>query len=333
MQKLENTVEKPLGRAEVVRAENDTRLRALVIDKVGDGLLDTLRAEGFEVDCKPGLGADDVRKEICKYHMLVGRTRVGVDREMMDSAVNLKIICRAAVGIENIDTAEAAKRGISVINAPGAATESVAELTLSLTFNALRNVIELNSKLRNGVFEKKAGSELSGKNVGIIGFGRIGHRFAEMLGPFGVRIMANDLPVCKSKVERAGFEFSEKETLLAESDIISLHVNMDVNSKPVLGEAEFAKMKKGVIIINTGRAAAVDMKALHDGVFKGNVGFYAADVLWNEPPKDKLELELIRSEKTLFTPHIGAQTKDAQDKVAETLGPCLVKAIRDCRKG
>jgi D-3-phosphoglycerate dehydrogenase / 2-oxoglutarate reductase len=332
MQKLEIRVSEPLNRAEDVRSDNEHQLRALVIDGVNGGIVNALQQEGVVVDSKPGLSKDEVCKALCDYDILVGRTRIGVDRWMMENSPRLKMICRAAVGIENIDVEEASKRGIKVINAPGAATESVAELALSLTLDALRNVHDLASKLRGGAFEKRMGNELCGKTVGIVGFGRIGSRFAELISPFKVNVLANDLPVMRERIEKSGFTFAEKDQLLSNSDIISIHVNMDANKKPVVGDAELAKMKKGVIIINTGRAAAVDLPALHASMADGKVGFYAADVFWHEPPKDRLELEMIAMENALFTPHIGAQTNDAQARVADTIVPGMMEAIRECKK-
>ena len=332
MQTLESGISESQNRAENIRTEKERMLRALVIDGVNGGIIKALQREGVEVDARPGMSREDVKRELCNYDILVGRTRIGVDSRMMESAPRLKMICRAAVGIENIDVEEASRKGIMVINAPGAATESVAELSLSLTLDALRNVHELASGLKGGAFEKRMGNELCGKTVGIIGFGRIGRRFAELLGPFRVKVLANDLPAVRERVEKAGVAFAEKEMLLSESDIISIHVNMDANRKPVIGGAELALMKKGVIIINTGRAAAIDLQALHASLVDGKVGFYAADVLWNEPPKDRLELEIIARENVLFTPHIGAQTNEAQCRVADTLEPGIVEAIRKCRK-
>ncbi|MDE1823554.1 MAG: 3-phosphoglycerate dehydrogenase, partial [Candidatus Micrarchaeota archaeon] len=222
--------------------------------------------------------------------------------------------------------------GVKVINAPGAATESVAELALTLTFMALRGVYNGSAMLKNGEFFKNSGVELAGKTVGIIGFGRIGSRFAEVLRPFNVNVIVNDIAKMNGRVKELGAEFVGMNELLARSDIISLHVNMEANTKPVIDGSSFAMMKDGAILINTVRAAAVDMHALQRSLASGKLGFYASDVLWNEPPKDPKELEIIAKDNVLITPHIGAQTNAAQGRVAEIMIPNLVEAIKELKR-
>lgn len=304
-------------------------LRAIVIDKVDERLTRALRAEGVEVTESPGIARTQLLGEIPLYDMLVGRTRMPIDAEMMERGVNLRIIARAAVGIDNIDVDEAQRRGIQVINAPGAATDSVAELTMTLTQMALRKAYLAAATLEGGEFAKMAGAELGGKVVGIIGLGRIGSRFAQLLAPYHVKILATDLVEMNGRATDVGARYVSKDELLAQADIVSLHVNMEANRSPVIDNTALAKMKLGAILVNTVRAAAVDIDALYVALTEGKIAGYAADVLLNEPPKLKVERDLIALPNTVITPHMGAQTPEAQSRVANELVPALLGAMRD----
>ncbi|MDE1851815.1 MAG: 3-phosphoglycerate dehydrogenase [Candidatus Micrarchaeota archaeon] len=303
-------------------------LNAIVVDKVDKEIVRALRREGVRVREVPGIKRVELLKEIAGYEILIGRTRLAVDSEMIEQGKRLRIVGRAAVGTDNIDFKTAERNGIKVVNAPGAATESVAELALTLTFMALRGVYNGSAKLKNGEFLKNSGLELAGKTIGIVGFGRIGSRFAELLRPFNVTILVNDIAKMNGEIKNAGATSVEMHELLARSDIVSLHVNMEVNNGAIMDDSSFGIMKDGAILVNTVRAKAVDMHALQRALDIGRLGFYASDVLWNEPPKEPAELEIIQRENVLITPHIGAQTTEAQARVAEVMIPGLLEALK-----
>jgi D-3-phosphoglycerate dehydrogenase len=303
------------------------RLRMLVIDPVDNRLVAALREGGMHVTEAPGLKKEELIASIGQYHILLRRTRLPIGKDVIDAAQNLGIIGSATVGIDNIDIEYAKSRGIVVVNAPRAATQSVVELTFGLTFEALRKIHRLAAELEEGVFHKESGSELAGKTVGIIGLGRIGTAFARALAPFGVEVLATDTVDLREKAREVGAEFVGLDELLARSDIISLHVN-GVNT-PLIDGPAFCKMKPGTMIINTCRAGAIDRAALLGQLANGGkVGFYAADVLWDEGLADPVQRELIRSPKVLMTPHVGSSTEAAQARVGKEIGEALMGAIR-----
>ncbi len=307
-------------------------VNAIVIDKVDGLLLDALRDSGVRLRMAVGIERAQLLEQIAEHQVLLGRTRMPIDAQMIQAGRKLKIIGRAAVGTENIDKEAAERHGIQVINVPGAATDSVAELTLGLTINALRKVGEGAFMLRHGDFKKTVGSELGGKTVGIIGFGRIGQRFAEMLKPFNNTILVNDVYDVKERAAAVGATVVGMDELLARSDIISLHVNMETNSGPIIGKAEFEKMENVLAFVNTVRAAAVDISALYESLKNGRVGAYASDVLLNEPPKEPIELDLLKLSNVIITPHVGSSTNEAQGRVAEHMIPRLVGAISQLQR-
>ena len=307
-------------------------LKALVVDPVDKHLIEELRRRDVEVNYSPGMSRERIMEEIGDYEIIIGRTRMPIDSEMINQGTKLRIIGRAGVGIENIDVDEAISRGIKVVNAPDSATESVAELALALIISSLREVYLGASRLKSGTFKKNSGFELAGKTVGIIGFGRIGSRVAEVLKPFGVNVLACDLVDVRERAACTGAEQVELSELLERSDIISVHVNMEVNKGPVLNREEFARMKDSVILINTARGHAINMDALYESLENGTVGHYAADVLWNEPPKDPKELSIIDRENVVITPHIGAQTEEAQERVAKRIAGNLIEEIAELRR-
>ncbi len=291
-------------------------MTAVVIDNVDNSLLDYLAKKGVAVDYVPGMNRDELIRKIGAYDMLVGRSRLPIDAQIIDAGKRLRIIGRAGVGIENIDTAYAGTRGIRVVNAPGAATQSVAELVVGLMVSSSRGTFSDTSRIKGGRYRKDLGIELAGKTIGIIGFGHIGTRVAQLCSAIGMDVIVNDIVDMHDKAQRMGMRFLDKTRLYDESDVISLNLSMEGNRGPVIDAAAIDLMKEGAIVINTARAAAVDMKSIHDGLTSGKVGFYATDVLWHEPPKDPLELDIVNNDKVIVTSHIGANTKEAQARVA-----------------
>ena len=299
----------------------------LVVDTVDRHILDALESYGASVDYSPGISRDAILKIIGRYQAIVGRTRMPIDRGMIDAGEKLRIICRAGVGIENIDAEAAEARGIRIINVPGAATESVVELTVHLIIAGLRSTHSCIEDVKAGKFVKSLGSELAGKTVGIVGFGRIGTKVSQVLKAFDAEVIVTDLKDYREKAGKMGVEFTDHRTLYSRSDIVCLHVNMEVNKVPVIGMAEVGMMKDGVMLINTARGAATEMKAICEGLENGKIGFYGADVMWNEPPKEDAELRMLNMRNVAVTPHIGANTKEAQERIAKSLAKDLVVAL------
>jgi len=304
-------------------------IKALITDPVDDILIQALKDKGVQVDYIPDLSRDELLNIIPNYDIIVVRSRTKVDKEVIERGKRLKIIARAGIGLDNVDTEEAEKRNIKIVYAPGASTDSAAELTIGLMIAAARKMYTSMNLAKSGIFKKVEGLELSGKTLGVIGFGRIGTKVGIIANAMGMRVLAYDILDIKEKAEKVGARAVTLEELLKESDVISLHVTVGKDTKPILDYPQFEIMKDNVIIVNTSRAVAVNGKALLEYIKKGKVYAYATDVFWNEPPKEEWELELLKHERVIVTTHIGAQTKEAQKRVAQVTAQNLINAMKE----
>ncbi|HIP65832.1 MAG TPA: 3-phosphoglycerate dehydrogenase [Pyrodictium sp.] len=292
-------------------------VKVLITDKVDQSLVEMLKKNGFEVDYRPGIKTDELLKIIGDYDAIVVRSRTKITREIIEAGKRLKLIARAGVGLDNIDLTAAREKGIEVVNAPEGPTESVAELTIGLMIAAARRVVELNMKLRQGEWVKDYGIELFGKNLFIIGFGRIGRRVAELASSLGMNIYVYDVVDVTTYAEKLGAKVVKSlEHGLSIADVVTLHVPLTKDTYHMINFDTIKMFKKGAILINTARGAVVDCEAVLWGLENGILYAYAADVLENEPPKTTCEQRLIQHPRTIITPHIGAQTREAQRRIA-----------------
>ncbi len=305
------------------------KIRVLITDPVDEYMVTTLSELGLRVDYRPEISRGEILRIIGNYDVIVVRSRTKVDVEIMKAASKLRVIARAGIGVDNIDFEEATKRGIKIVYAPGASTASAAELTIGLMIAAARRLHEAIQSAKRGEFVKITGVELSDKVLGVIGFGRIGTHVARVALAMGMRVIAYDITDVRERAAALGVEVVDLDRLLRSSDVISLHVTVSKKSKPLFGNEEFEKVKPGLILVNTSRAAAIDGKALLKALNSGRVGFYATDVMWNEPPKEDWELEILNHERVIVSPHIGAQTREAQYRIAIQTTQNLLQAIRE----
>ncbi|MFB6470776.1 MAG: D-2-hydroxyacid dehydrogenase [Vulcanisaeta sp. AZ3] len=296
-------------------------VNVLITDAVDEYIINTLKDKGFNVDYKPGINKEDLLKTISEYDALIVRSRTKVDKDIINAGSRLRLIARAGVGLDNIDVEYAKSKGIEVINAPEGSTESAAELTIGLMIAAARLIPLQNSLIKNGDWPKGkyVGIELQDKTLGIIGFGRIGQRVSTIAKALGMDVIAYDVIDISRKANELGVRTVSFDDLLKVSDIITIHVTLTPQSYHMIGPREFELMKNGVIIINTSRGEVIDTKALLNALNTGKIAAAALDVLEHEPPKEPWELELIKHPKVIITPHIGAETKEAQRRIAEIL--------------
>jgi len=300
-------------------------MKVLICDPLAESALERLRAAGLEVVVRTGMSPEELAGELAKgYEVIVVRSATKVRKPAIDAAVGLKLIVRAGVGLDNIDVEYARKKGIEVRNTPRASTDSVAELALAHMLALARSLPQATQSLREGRWEKKAfrGIELSGKTLGVIGIGRIGQAVARRALALGMRVIAFDKFVKESPIPEV--EMVSMDELLSRSDFVTLHVPPDP-SGPVIGKGEIAKMKQGAYLINCARGGVVDEKALLEALNSGKLAGAGLDVYQEEPPKNA---ELLRHPKVSLTPHIGAQTIEAQARVGDEVVDILLEFAR-----
>lgn len=288
--------------------------KVLASDPLDPASVAAMREAGLEVDEKTNLTPDQLAKEIGAYDAIVIRSATKVRAAIIDAADRLRLVVRAGVGLDNVDVAYAEEKGITVRNTPAASSDSVAELALGHILSLARHIGRGTVSLKAGKWEKKAlkGIEIDGKTLGILGIGRIGCSLARKATALGMRVIAFDafLEACPV----AGLaKMVDMDRLLAESDFISLHIPFDPAVGPTIGEAQFAKMKDGVRIVNCARGGVIDEEALVAALESGKVAAAALDVFETEPPAP--DHPIFGLENVSLTPHIGAATVEAQARV------------------
>ena len=288
----------------------------LISDRVQNILLELLEKEGYKFDYLPDIEKDELTEIIGNYEFIIVRGRTKIDKKVLDNAKKLKAIIRFGVGLDNINLEYAKEKGIKVFNTPKAFTEAVAELTLALILGVLRNVGEAYFSLKNMKWEKKRffGYELYGKTIAILGFGRIGRRVADLIHPFNMKIVAYDIiPIPNEYREKGVYPAKNIEEAVSNADIVTVHMPLTKETKNLLNYDLFKHMKKKPFIINAARGEIIDLddlkKALKEDLIKGT----ALDVYPIEPLTDN---ELLNMPNILLTPHIGAQTYEANEKAA-----------------
>ena len=264
----------------------------------------------FEVALKTGMDEEELIKTIPDFHVAVVRGATKITKNVIEAASNLELIVRAGIGLDNIDVAAAQEKGIQVANTPAATSISVAEHTFGLMLATVRNHGKANLSMKEHMWEKKilSGTELYGKTLGIIGIGRIGQEVAKRAIAFGMKVVAYDVIEVKTELDVKQVSLEE---LIAQADIITLHLPLTEKSKHMLGDDEFEKMKDGVIIINASRGGTVDEEALLRALQSGKVRAAALDVFEKEPPDN---FSLIDHPNVIATPHIGAAAKEGQKR-------------------
>ena len=283
--------------------------RILIADHLDQEAIEELQAvPGFEVTVKTGLNEADLVKIIPDYEVVVVRSATKITRPIIEAGQNLKLIVRAGIGLDTIDVKAAKEKGVEVANTPSATSISVAEHVIGLMLGAVRHHGPANLSMKQHKWEKKlfTGTEVYGKTLGIIGFGRIGLEVARRALALGMNILAYD--VIPIKTDLAVKQVSLDE-LLSQADIITLHVPK--TPEPILSTREFERMKKGVVIVNAARGGVVDENALLQALNSGQVKAAALDVFSQEPPQD---FSLIDHPRVTATPHLGASTEEGQKR-------------------
>ena len=286
---------------------------------------DLINQTGEAVDRK-GIDAAQLLLEVGEYDGMIVRGHTKVTREVFEAAKNLKVVGRAGVGVDNIDLEAAKEHGVVVVNCPVATSEAVAELAMAMIFGLSRELPRADEAMKNGIWDKKnlMGCELMGKTLGMIGFGRIGQLVAKYATCMGMKVIVFDKIWFPEFVHEKGFEQFPLEELLPQADFFSVHIPLTAESKHLLNDEAFAMMKDGAYIVDASRGGVTDHAALLRALESGKVAGAAIDVYEAEPP---LDWSLVKNAKVIATPHIGAQTKEAQLRAAEDIASEVVNVL------
>ena len=289
--------------------------KVLISDSLSSQAVDIFRARGVEVDVKTGLKPDEIKAIIGDYDGLAIRSSTKVTADLLAAATNLKVIGRAGIGVDNVDVPAATARGVVVMNTPFGNSITTAEHALALMMALARQIPEANASTHAGKWEKSKfmGVELAGKTLGIVGCGNIGGIVADRARGLKMKVIAHDPYLSPERADDLGVERVDLDTLYARADFITLHVPATEHTRGMINAGNLAKMKRGVRLINCARGALVvdaDLKAALDS---GQVAAAALDVFAVEPAKDSA---LFGMPQVVATPHLGASTVEAQEKVA-----------------
>jgi D-3-phosphoglycerate dehydrogenase len=285
-----------------------------------------LRAAG-NVNYRESTPADELIDMIAEYDALIVRGQTRVTAAVMDAASRLKVVGRAGVGVDNIDLDAAKKHNITVVNAPSSTTVAVAELAIGLLLAVAREIPRGDAGMKQGQWLKKEfdGVELNGKTLGVIGFGRIGTETGRRAAAFGMNVVTYDPNVSEHELEHGNAEPVSLQDLFAWSDFISLHLPLNVQTRDLIGPLAFSQMKDGVRIVSTARGGIIDEAALLAALNSGKVAGAALDVFEKEPPG---LTELVSHPRVIATPHIGAQTVEAQSRAAEDIANEVLASLQ-----
>ena len=300
----------------------------LICDQVNPKLNEILEKNGLQITYEPEITPEQIAEKIGNYEVVVVRSRTKITKDLIQRADNCKIIARVGVGLDNIDQDAAKEKNIRVINAVEGAMNAVAELVIGLMLSLAREIPRADREVRNGNWIKKElmGSELRGKYLGIVGLGNIGKRLGRLAKSFNMNIIGFDvMPIDEEFSKEVGLMKADLGTLLASADYVSLHVPLLDSTKHMINAEKIATMKSTARIINTSRGGVIDEDALYDALKNGNLGGAALDVFEVEPATSNKLREL---PNFISTPHMGAQTKEAQSLAANVIAEKIIQILR-----
>jgi len=304
--------------------------KIILTDKLNEKVIEILENEGFEVKVAWDIPKEELPQIISDYDALIVRSATKVRGELLEKAVNLKVIGRAGVGLDNIDLETTMNRGIKVVNTPAATTNSVAELALTMILSSTRDVVKGTCEIKsnptsfNTMKKNLFSKEIDGKTLGLIGTGRIGTSLAVKCKALGMNVIGYDAYVPENPVVDMK---SSMEDVLKEADYISLHLPLTDETKHMISTNQINLMKKGAVLINCARGGIVDENATFDALVSGQLGYYCTDVFEKEPPEaDNL---LLTHEHVIISPHIGAQTAEGNFRASVQAAERVIEAFKE----
>jgi D-3-phosphoglycerate dehydrogenase len=297
---------------------------------ITDGLDESgmqLLAQDAQIFDGQGLSATDMLDIIANYDAMIVRGQTRVTAELISAARRLKVVGRAGVGVDNIDLAAANQHQVTVVNSPLATTQAVAEHVIALMFALARSIPAADTSLKSGLWHKKQfiGIEINQKVLGVIGMGNIGSQVAKLAQALGMQVIGYDPLITESEITHRGARPVNIPNLLAQSDFITIHVPLAAETKGLINGESFGAMKRGTRLICTARGGIVDETALLSALESGQVAAAALDVFAKEPPGMSA---LVSHPKVIATPHIGAQTKEAQNRAAIEIAREVIAALK-----
>jgi D-3-phosphoglycerate dehydrogenase / 2-oxoglutarate reductase len=300
----------------------------LICDEVAPILNKVLEENGLKVTYEPEITPDQIKEKIGQFNIVIVRSRTKLTKELINKANSCKIIARVGVGLDNIDENAAKAKNIRVINAVEGAMTAVAELVLGLMLALARQIPRGDRAIRNGQWLKKElkGTELKGKYLGIVGCGNIGKRLGRLAKGLHMNIIGFDvIPIDEEFSKEVGLMKTDLDTLLQSSDYISIHVPLLDSTHHMINAQKLSLMKKTAKIINTSRGGVIDEDALYEALKNGNLGGAALDVFEKEPATGT---KLATLDNVILTPHVGAQTKEAQSLAANIIAEKIIQILR-----
>ncbi len=302
--------------------------RVLVSDPLSEQGLAILRqGKGLEVDYRPGLKEAELAAAIPGAHALVIRSGSKVTARVLEAATDLKVIGRAGIGVDNVDVPAASKRGVVVMNTPTGNAVTTAEHAIALLFSLARMIPQASASMKAGRWEKKRfeGRELAGKTLGVIGLGNIGRIVADRARGLKMQVIGFDPVLSSDRAAALGVELVSLEGIWQRADAISVHTPLTPETRGLVDDAVVAKLRRGVLLINAARGGIYDLDALLRGLESGQIGGVALDVFEVEPPP--ADLPIMKHERCIVTPHLGASTTEAQDRVALEIAEQVVEYL------
>ena len=300
----------------------------LICDQVNPVLNEILEKNGLQITYEPEITPEQIQDKIENFEVVIVRSRTKITKDMIDKATKCQIIARVGVGLDNIDQAAAKEKNIRVINAVEGAMNAVAELVIGLMLSLAREIPRADREVRNGNWIKKElmGTELRGKYLGIVGLGNIGKRLGRLARALNMNIIGYDVvPIDEEFSKEVGLMKADLGTLLASSDYVSLHVPLLDSTKHLINAEKMSTMKNTSRIINTSRGGVIDEEALYEFLKDGKLGGAALDVFEGEPATSN---NLATLPNFISTPHMGAQTKEAQSLAANVIAEKIIQILR-----
>jgi D-3-phosphoglycerate dehydrogenase / 2-oxoglutarate reductase len=301
--------------------------KVIICDAIDEIGIKSLKNAGLTADYFPEISAQDLISKVSEYDVIVVRSRTKITKEVIQNAKKAKIIARVGVGLDNIDTEEAEKQNIDVINAGEASITAVSELVMGLMLSLCRNIPIANYETKKGNWIKKnlIGTELKGKYLGIIGLGKIGRNVARLARGLRMNLIGYDIvPIDKSFVQEVSLITTDLKTLLESSDFITCHVPLTEQTKHLINKQTISNMKSSAFIINTSRGEIIDETALVEALKNNKIAGAALDVFEIEPPSNR---ELLDLSNLICAPHIGAQTKEGQELASTVIAEKIIQKI------